>query len=99
MVKVVMIFCINERWPPSDFQSSQYAMITLCIVTLEQTKIKTYERCQNNQGRNFNIVYLYYNSKLVICINSRWPLYYLQIITVYLIHIGTMEMETFIMTV
>ena len=71
-------------------------MITLCIVTLEQT-IKTYIRCQNNQDRNFNIVYLYDNSKLLICINSGWPPYDLQIITVCLIHIGIMEMEKIIM--
>ena len=29
-------------------------------------------RCQNNQDSNFNIVYVYGNSKFLIRINSRW---------------------------
>ena len=55
--------------------------------TIEGKQI--YVWCQNNQDRNVNIVYLYNSSKVLICINSRWPPYDLQIITLCFIHIET----------
>ena len=86
------LICINSKWPLNDLP-----IITLCPITSEQIKIDTWiiKIIRIEIVMLYNHVFIYYWE--LICINSRWPPCDLPIITLCIITLKQIKVDTCIM--